>query len=264
MKLEVITHEPVVERKPTPLLFVHGAWHGAWCWNQHFLPYFAEHGYEAHALSLRGHGESENDKRLSVTRIRDYVADVAAVAADLDTPPVLVGHSMGGLVVQMYLEEHAAAGGVLLASDPVRGVLATTLRIARRHPLAFLKANLTWNLYPIVATPALAREAFFSAGMPDDLVAGYHARLQAESYLGYLDMLFRLPKPERVKVPMLVMGAEEDAIFTPAEVEATAAAYGTEPVMFSGMGHDMMLEAGWRDVADAILAWLEERFGSAL
>lgn len=264
MKLELITHEPVVERKPTPLLFVHGAWHGAWCWNEHFLPYFAEHGYEAHALSLRGHGESESDKSLRVTRIRDYVADVAAVAADLNAPPVLVGHSMGGLVVQMYLEEHSAVGGVLLASDPVRGVLATTLRIARRHPWAFMKANATWNLFPIVATPDLAREAFFTDSMSDAQVVAYHQKMQGESYLGYLDMLFRLPKPKRVKVPMLVLGAKEDAIFTAAEVEATATAYGTEPVMFSGMGHDMMLESGWRDVADAILVWLGERLGSAL
>ena len=257
MKLEVITRRPTSESGTPPLLFVHGAWHGAWCWDEHFLPYFAEHGYEAHAVSLRGHGESETDKSLRLVRIRDFVDDVASVAGGFDAPPVLIGHSVGGLVVQMYLEDHDAAGGVLLASDPVRGVLGTTLRTARRHPLPFLKANLTWNLYPIVGTPELAREAFFTEDMSDDLVATYHRRLQAESYLAYLDMMFRLPKPDRVKVPMLVMGAGQDAIFTPVEVAATAAAYGTEPVMFEDMGHDMMLEAGWRDVADAVLAWLD-------
>jgi len=258
MRLEVITRQPETDPKPTPLIFVHGAWHGAWCWDEHFLPYFAEHGYAAHAVSLRGHGKSEVDKSLRLVRIRDYVDDVASVTEGLDTPPVLIGHSMGGLVVQMYLEDHNAAGGVLLASDPVRGVLGTTLRTARRHPLPFLKANLTWNLYPIVGTPDLARDAFFTEGMPDDMVAAYHRRLQAESYLGYLDMMFRLPKPDKVEAPMLVMGAEEDAIFTPAEIAATAAAYGTEPVMFADMGHDMMLELGWRNVADSILAWLQE------
>jgi len=259
MKLEVITHEPVTDRKPRPLLFVHGAWHGAWCWNEHFLPYFAEHGYEVHAPSLRGHGKSEIDGSLRVARLRDYVADVVSVAEGLRVPPVLIGHSMGGLVVQMYLEDHSAAGGVLLASVPVRGVLGTTLRIAKRHPAAFLKANLIWNLYPIVATPELAREAFFTESMSDELVATYHRQLQAESYLGYLDMMFRLSKPERVKVPMLIMGAEKDAIFTPAEIAATAVAYGTEPVMMPDMGHDMMLESGWQDVADTILQWLEDK-----
>jgi len=257
VQLEVITRHPVSDPKPTPLLFVHGAWHGAWCWDEHFLSYFAEHGYETHAVSLRGHGESEIDKSLRLVRIRDYVNDVASVVRDFEAPPVLIGHSMGGLIVQMYLEDHPAAGGVLMASDPVRGVLGTTLRIARRHPVQFLKANPTWNLYTIVATPALAREAFFTDGLPGDLVAEYYRRLQAESYLGYLDMMFRLPKPGKVNVPMLVMGAAEDAIFTPAEVAATAAAYGTEPVMIAGMGHDMMLEPGWKQAADPIMAWIE-------
>lgn len=257
MKLEVITRRPSVDPKPTPLVFVHGAWHGAWCWDEYFLAYFAGQGYASHAVSLRGHGESEIDGSLRFARISQYVEDVASVTQDLDTPPVLIGHSMGGLVVQKYLEDHPAVGGVLLASDPVGGVLGTTLRIARRHPIPFLKANVTWNLYPIVATPELAREAFFTDGMSDEQVAAYHERLQAESYLAYLDMMFRLPKPGRVDVPMLVTGATDDAIFTPKEVAATARAYGTEPVMFDGMGHDMMLDPQWRRVADTILAWLD-------
>jgi pimeloyl-ACP methyl ester carboxylesterase len=257
MKLEVITHEPVGEQKPVPLLFVHGAWHGAWCWNEHFLPYFAEHGYESHALSFRGHGESDIDKSLRITRIRDYVADVETVANELKSPPVVIGHSMGGLVTQMYLEDHRAAGGVLLASDPVGGAWATTLRTAVRHPAAFLKANLTWDLYPIVATASLAKGAFFSEDLPDELAADYQRRLQSESYLAYLDMLFRLPKPGRVGVPMLVMGGGNDTIFTPKEVAATAAAYQTEAVLVPGVAHDMMLDTLWRSVADRILSWLD-------
>jgi pimeloyl-ACP methyl ester carboxylesterase len=257
MKLEVITHEPVGSSKTVPLLFVHGAWHGAWCWNEHFLPYFAEHGYASHALSLRGHGESDIDKSLRLARIKDYVADVAAVAADLDVPPVIIGHSMGGLVTQVYLEDHPATAGVLLASDPVKGVLRTTLSVARRHPVAFLKANLTWDLYPIVSTPSLAKEAFFSEDLSDEVVAGYFERLQSESYLAYLDMMFRLPKPDKVAVPMLVMGGEKDTIFTPHEVGATAAAYGTEAVIVPGVAHDMMLDTRWESVADRMLIWLE-------
>lgn len=258
MNLEHIKRAPV-HPKPTPLLFVHGAWHSAWCWDEHFLPYFADHGYAAHAISLRGHGWSESDKNLKLLRLADFVADVAQAVEELETSPVLIGHSMGGLVVQKYLEFGPAAGGVLLASVPVKGVLGTTVRIAARHPLAFLKANLTWSLWPIVATPELAKEAFFSGPIPDEDVVRFHERLQDESYLGYLDMMFRLPKPERIDVPMLVLGAEKDSIFTPKEVAATAAAYGTEAVLFPDMAHDMMLEPGWQDVADSILAWLSER-----
>ncbi len=260
MKLEVISHEPKGGSHPTPILFVHGAWHGAWCWEENFLPYFAERGYTAHALSLRGHGKSDGPAHFSLLRIADYVADVAQVVGQLPEKPVLVGHSMGGLVVQKYLEEQAVPAAVLLASVPVKGVFQTTLRIARRHPLAFLKANLTWSLYPIIGTAELARESFFSADIPPDKLNKYFSLLQDESYLAFLDMmLFNLPKPEKVSTELLVLGAEDDSIFHPDEIEATAKAYGTRPEIFKGMAHDMMLEDKWKSVADRIIKWLSEK-----
>jgi pimeloyl-ACP methyl ester carboxylesterase len=99
MQLEVISHQPENKTHDTPLLFVHGAWHGAWCW-ENFLPYFAQQGYEAHALSLRGHGGSQGHDKLRWTSIHDYVADVAQIAQTLSSPPVVIGPSMGGYVVQ--------------------------------------------------------------------------------------------------------------------------------------------------------------------
>jgi hypothetical protein len=96
--------------------------------------------------------------------------------------------------------------------------------------------------------------------MPDEKARGYHSRLQDESYRAYLDMLgLGLPRPERVKTPLLVLGAADDTIIGVGEVEATARAYGTQPELFPGMAHDMMLEAGWQAVADRVLAWLNER-----
>lgn len=163
---------------------------------------------------------------------------------------------MGGLVVQKYLENHDAAAAVLLASVPVGGALATTLRIARRHPVAFVKANLRLSLYPIIGSPALTREAFFSEDISPERLNAYFGRMQDESYFAFLDMLMDLPKPRRIATDVLVLGAENDTIFTPAEVAATAAAYETTAEIFPGMAHDMMLEAGWQRVADKIIAWL--------
>ncbi len=263
MQLEVITRLPPLAARRTPLLFVHGAWHAAWCWETHFLDYFAAHGYAAHALSLRGHGVSEGRDQLRWTRISNYVADVAQVAAGMPGAPIVIGHSMGGLVVQKYLETHRAPAGALLASVPPSGALAATLRIAARQPLAFAKAILTLSLWPLVATPALAREAFFSSSMPDAQLQELAPRLQNESYRAFLDLLaLDLPHPDRVQTPLLVLGAADDAIFSPAEVAATARAYRTEPVMFTGMAHDMMLEAGWEKVAECVLAWIEARPGA--
>ena len=260
MNLEILKQEAVSDAHPTPILFVHGMWHGAWCWAEHFLPYFAQHGYVSHALSLRGHGGSEGRDRLRWTSLADYVSDVLQVVKQFERPPVLVGHSMGGMIIQKYLESNGAAAAVLLASAPPQGVLGATVRIGFRHPLAFMRANATLSMYPVVGTPELAREAFFSADMPEEKVRGYYSRLQDESYRAYLDMMgLSLPRPKRVKTPMLVLGAADDGIIIPKEVEATAQAYGTKAEVFPGMAHDMMLEDGWRKVAQRILGWLDEQ-----
>lgn len=260
MKLEVIRSEPAGTTRPTPILAVHGAWQAAWYWEENFIPYFNRAGFAVCAVSLRGHGGSEGREKLRWTRVADYVEDVASVAADLPTPPIIIGHSMGGLVVQKYLERYPAAASVLLASVPPAGVLATALRIARRHFGTFLKVNLTLSLYPFIETPALAQELLFSATMPQEQVLSYFPRLQDESYGAFLDMMvFNLPKPKRVRVPLLVLGAADDRIFYPYEVQATARAYGTTATIFPDMAHEMMLEAGWEAAAERILAWLEEQ-----
>ncbi len=256
MQLEVISYQPENKTHAAPLLFVHGAWHAAWCW-ENFLPYFAEQGYEAHALSLRGHGSSEGHGGLRWHSVRDYVADVAQIAQTLAVPPVVIGHSMGGYVVQKYLESHQATAGVLMASIPVSGILGFGLRLLWRHPWPFLKAHLLLNPWYMIGTPALAHDAFFSPQLPAEEVKRHFARLQSESFRIELDaMLLNLPRPQRVNAPMLVLAAENDQVFTVAEAEKTAQAHGTTAVIFPDMAHDMMLEPGWQQVADQIINWL--------
>ncbi len=260
MHLQTISRLPEGKTGHTPLLFVHGAWHGAWCWDEHFLPYFADHGYPSHALDLRGHGKSDKPRSLRTTRIDHYVEDLASVVETLDTPPVLVGHSMGGLVVQRYLEGRNLPGALLLATDPVGGAMGTTLRMVRRHPLPFAKANLTMRLWPIVETPELARDAFFPDDMSEADSDRYWSRLQDESYLAYLDMVaFRKPRPDRITTPVMVIGGDEDRIFSKSEMAKTARAYGVAPVMVPEAAHDLMLGSRWQQVADLMLAWLAER-----
>jgi pimeloyl-ACP methyl ester carboxylesterase len=260
MNLETITAEPVSDVDHTPLLFVHGMWHAAWCWAEHFLPYFAQHGYPSHALSLRAHGGSEGRDRLRWISMGDYVSDVVQIVGQMERAPVLVGHSMGGMVVQKYLEFDAAPAAVLLASAPPNGLIPATLRVAARHPLTFLKVSLTMSLAPVVCTPQLAQEAFFSSDAPDEKVRHCFNRLQDESFRAYLDMMgLNLPRPSRVETPFLVLGAADDNLISPTEVEATAQAYGTTAHMFPDTAHDMMLEDRWELVAEHILSWLDEQ-----
>jgi alpha-beta hydrolase superfamily lysophospholipase len=72
-------------------------------------------------------------------------------------------------------------------------------------------------------------------------------------------MLLNLPRPKKVTTPLLVVGAERDAIFTPSEERTTARAYNTDAEIFPDMGHDMMLEPGWAAVAERIHLWLGTR-----
>ncbi len=256
--LELISRLSKKADYPVPLLFIHGAWHGAWCWDEFFLPYFAERGFDAHALSLRGHGKSSGKERLQWVRIKEYVEDVVQIAQQLPQPPIVIGHSMGGFVAQKYLEQYFAPGGILMASAPPKGVLRTTLAFGKRHPLVLLKTNVKMRLGPIVETPALAREMLFSEEMDDTTLSAYFNQLQDESYLAYIDMMgLNLPRPKRVKSPMLVLGGTKDQIFTSEEIEETAVSYNTSPHLFP-MAHGMMLEEGWQSVADTIAEWLHD------
>jgi len=258
MKLEIIHKSGKGKKHNTPLLFVHGKWHGAWCWDEHFLPFFAEQGYEAYALSLRGHGASKG--KIWGASIADYVNDVEQVAGGLKTRPVLIGHSMGGFITQKYLETHGAPAAVLLTSIPPYGLWPATFALLRRHPLVVLKVLAQLRMYPVVETAALAQDVLFSANMSSEQVAAYQKRFNDESFRAYLDELgLNLVHAKKVKTPLLVIGAEKDAVISQKAVRDTAKAYGASAEMFPGTAHDVMLESGWEAVAKRILEWLKER-----
>lgn len=234
--------------------------HGAWCWDAHFLGYFARHGFDAYAVNLRGHGNSEGRQRLRWARIADFVEDVADTVGRLAIPPVLIGHSMGGFVIQKYLEDHTAPGAVLLSSPSPRGLGGTALKIASRRPFEFAKVNVALSLLPFIATTQLTREAFFSRDLPEDELQAYQAQMQEESYIAFLDMVaLDLPAPPKVTSPVLVLGAARDNMLERAEIEATARAYQAECDIIPDVAHDSMLETRWQSVAARILTWLNER-----
>lgn len=258
--LEVIEKGHGTAAHPVPLLFIHGGWHAAWCWDEHFLDFFAENGFRAVAVSLRAHGGSATPQRLRTFSIADYVDDVRAAAATLEPQPVIVGHSMGGLVVQKFLETHHGPAGILLASAPPTGTLRATLRMLARHPVTVARSSTVGSTIDVVSTPALARDHLFCAQTPEKIVVDCVARLQPESARAMREMMFHeLPDPQRVTTPMLVLGAEDDRAFTHDEVRATARAYDTDAQFFGDMGHDMMLEPGWQTVAERIIQWLGHR-----
>jgi pimeloyl-ACP methyl ester carboxylesterase len=181
---------------------------------------------------------------------------------ELDAEPVVVRHSMGGLVVQQYLSRYRAAAGVLMAPVPTTGAIGATLRVIRNHPKAFLRANMALSLGPIVDEPDRATALLFGPQMDQDDARRIARCLQDESYPAFLEMILDLPRPTQVQDPMLVLGAQLDAVFSIAENGRTARAYGTEAIIFEGMGHDMMLEPGWDGAAGTIAEWLASTLDS--
>ena len=256
--LEVIDKGSATASHPVPLLFVHGAYHAAWCWDENFVGYFADKGFRALAVSLRGHGRSTRRKPLHSCSIADYVEDVRAVADKLGCEPVPVGHSMGCLVVEKYLEKYRAPVAVLMAPATPKGVRRSMLRMCLRHPWIFMRASTFGSSADLVNTPALAREFLFCAHTPEAIVKSCAARIEPESARAGLDqMLVRPPKADRVTAPVLVLGARDDGSrIGDTDVSATARTYQTEAEFFPNMGHNMMLEPDWRDVADHICEWL--------
>jgi pimeloyl-ACP methyl ester carboxylesterase len=241
----------------TSLLFVHGAGHAAWCWQEHFVGWFRNRGYHVAAPDLPHHGDLDRDGLKQAT-LRTYAQAVREIASVLEPPMVLIGHSMGGFVIQRYLEDATADLAVLLASTPPGGTGGMVRRMATRRPIAFIKTMMTGK-----ATDSLARtrDYFFSSETPADVVETCHARLQEESTQVLKDMMSAL-HPERVTTPVVVMGARNDWLVAPPdELRQTARAFRTAPMTFPA-GHDMMLDVAWAQVAEAIHDAIVRRLGS--
>ena len=253
----LIRNNPSNRRNKHPLLLVHGAWHGAWCWQKYFLEYLESQGIAAATFDLRNHEPGPPLRKRGV-RIKDYVADLASAVDSMEESPIVLGHSMGGFIVQHYLRQSRPAGVVLMASVPPAGVLRTTLRIALRFPLRFLLVNLRLRLYPLVASEKLCRYHFLSSDVDAEVAREVAASVVDESFIAFLDMLaFSLPgKIRDYATPTLVLCAEKDTIFTPAESARTASRYGAELASFPEVAHDMMLDPQWQKVADRVIQWM--------
>lgn len=252
---------PPEPQQPPALLLVHGAWHGAWCWEDQFAPYLREQGLRVETIDLPGHGKP-GPRRLPWLRVADYVDAVEARMAQIGGPVVVAGHSMGGFTVQKLMERRPAtlAGAILVAAATPRGVWGVVGNLIRRHPLDLLVANLTLSLYHLVRTPAKAKALFHRDSMDDDTARRHWQRLNNESFRAFLDMLGLGPlRPAKADpaLPKLVLGGEQDVIFPPAVVHANAAAHGVTPTIYAGMPHNLMQDAQWQQVADDMAAWVK-------
>jgi len=240
------------------LLFVHGGYCDAWCWEPYFLPWFASQGYAAHALSLRGHGASGGYNSLFVAGLDDYAADVERIIAQLGVTPILIGHSMGAAVVERLLATRPLNAAALLAPLPPAGLLSIAARLAAEQPEYLMQMSQFNPSSLSMHVLETLRPFYFSDDVAPELLMEAASHLGAESPRALIDLSLRLhwQLPERGGTKLLVLGAEGDRICTPAEVRATALHHDVEAVMVPGLAHMMMLDRQWQKPARAILEWL--------
>lgn len=263
MKLELLsckTPHTVPSERP-PLLFIHGSFCGAWVWAEHFMPFFAKAGYDCIAISLRGHGASEGKGCLAEAGIEDYIADAACAFARTTQPPVLVGHSLGGIVAQRLAEKHKLAGMVLLASLPPSGLVRSVMHMAQVAPDVLWQVGVLQSLGPRAVDPKAIHRALFAADTPTDLGLPYLPRLQQESRRVSFELMgWRWPLRPFPCPPVLVVGGDADMFLPIAAFEETAFYYSGELAVLPGVPHGLMLDPRWPQVAETMLDWLERNF----
>jgi pimeloyl-ACP methyl ester carboxylesterase len=247
-----------------PLLFVHGSFCGGWIWAEHFLPYFAQAGWHCAALSLRGHGNSAGRDQIDSFGLADYVDDVLQAATGLERPPVIIGHSLGGLIGQRFACNHSTAGLVMLASVGPGGLGSSLTHMALRHP------NLLWHIGrmqaegPEAVDFEIIRHGLFSDDFPSERGLAYVPLFQKESARAAREIMvpqwFNLmPRPS---LPALVLGGANDAFIPYGDMALAATYWGAEMKVLDHMPHCMMLDTEWERAAAALNEWLGRNFQS--
>jgi non-heme chloroperoxidase len=260
-RLEILECQPQIESPRPPVLFVHGAYAAAWTWAEHFMPHFAARGFPTYAVSLRGHGASAGREALAWASIADYVEDLGEAIDALEAPPVLVGHSMGAMIIMKHLERETAPAAVLIAPVPPHGLFPSSLMLALGRPGLFAELNSLMSRG--TASVEAMQNALFSGPLPVERLLDYYGRFQRESQRAIWDMtLFSLPRVwAMAKPPMLWIAGEKDSLFTLDQMRMGANMLGAPLEIMPGLGHAMMLDEGWERVAARIVEWLRKTPG---
>ena len=256
------------------IVFIHGAWVTADCWDR-FVPYFEAKGYRCLAPSWPGKERSVEAIRadpsaLAGLGIGEIVDNYAAIIKGLDEPPVLIGHSFGGLFTQILLDRGLGAAGVAIDSAPPRGIWAyepTALRSlmsALSHWRIWRKV-VRWKYsnfrYAFVHTlpEAEARAAY------DRYVVPETGRIFFQSAVAMVDR----SSPTRVnfsngtRAPLLLIAGAKDRIVPPVIIRRNRKAYAksrarTDFREFPGRTHWIIAQDGWDEVAEHAATWLSE------
>jgi pimeloyl-ACP methyl ester carboxylesterase len=249
--------------KKTPVLMIHGAFCGPWAFDG-LKQKFEAAGYAVTAPWLRFHDENPPSPALGTTGLLDYAADLEDEIAALKALPILVGHSMGGLLAQMLAARTPVAALVLLAPSAPWGVPPTTLfEIGAAHAMHLQLGY--WNqLLEPNRDVALAHSL---DKLPRDMRDAVYDRFVAESGRATFEIMnwgldmnrASEVDADAVECPMLFLTGSEDRINPPSTAERIAALYEGRATceVLDGMGHWLIGEPGWEVLAEKSLGWLK-------
>lgn len=252
-ELTVSVQQPATPTGKPPVLLIHGMFGGAWYW-EGYQRFLAQRGYASHAVNLRGHHGSRPVADLGRVRIGDYVDDAVTVARSLGNP-IVIGHSMGGLIAQKVAEAAACRTLVLMAAAPPRGIPVVTWQLLKRQLPLIAPMVRSEVIYPrrkdadalmFNRTPVADRDAFFSR------LVGESGRAALEMSLGLVGV-----HATRVTAPVLVVTGRDDLMVAPRVAGALARKYGAPLKAFDSFGHHIMSEPGWEQPAEAIVTWVD-------
>ena len=240
------------------IIMVHGAFCGGWTFDRFRQPFEAA-GYDVSTPDLPGHGRRRGEG-LAGLSVRRYAGDVVERVRACPAPPVLIGHSMGGLVASLAATQVEVAALIMLAPSPPWGVVGSAMEVAASVGLSSEGAYWTREVQPdarIMAsvsldrTPRREHRAILSRMGPESGRALY----EIINWWADPTLASMLP-PGGLRGPALVIGGAEDRIHPPSTVAQIALRTGAKMRIMDGMSHWLVGEPGWRDVAQACLDWL--------
>lgn len=251
--LTVAYAQPTRATRP-PVLFVHGYFATASVFAG-WLPFFAARGAPAYAVNLRGRAGSRPTIDLGRASIDDFVEDASAVARHLKRP-VVVGHSMGGLIAQRLAERGDARAAVLVSPAPPRGITVLSAKLAIKQ-VKYLSAIL--GSKPVVPNRDDLREIVLNR-VPRDRQDAVLDQLVPDSGRAGREMsITGVPVDRgRVTCPLLVIGAQEDRFIPKSIAERVARRYQAPIRLLQGHAHMNVLEPGWEAVAEMVSQWVAE------
>ena len=240
------------------------------CW-YNYQPAFEAAGFHTHAPDLRFHDippGAPAPRALGTTSLTDYINDLSRLIESLDEKPVLVGHSMGGLLAQILAAKGYARAAILLAPAAPAGILAIRLSVIRIFaPLLFRRCF--WRR-PTFPSFRAVRTGILNL-MSEEEARGLYALMVPESGRATCEIAFWPLDPgkaaavpaENVHIPLLVIAGARDRITPAAICRKVARRYGRQAQYreYPDHAHWLPGEAGWEKVAQDCIKWIREKTG---